>query len=453
MNIIYAVILIYVIIIFWIARFFSRKESLQEYFLNSKSSGLRLLTFSNVATIIGAGAVLSTMAATYKSGISFGISDIIAFLLGGIILGIIAKKIAETGEKHQIYSIVDFFKKRFDRKNEILILIIQLLLLIIRTAVQIVWISFLINTLTNVNYYIALSISAWITIIYTSLGGLKIDIITDFFQFWTVLIILIVLAFFGYQHVGWISNLIHNLPANHLNIFNFWGIGFFVGAIIFGWLIFIPNTCHWQRILSAKDKNTARKSFYRSLPFLWILMGIIIFLWLIASIVLKGIDPNTAIFSLIQKIMPNKLLIWLWFACILAAIMSSLNSLLVWWSTIIYKNILPQRNIAESTGVKHARLLTAWFWIICMAIAICLPDIITLSLLCSYLALVLVPAIIAGFYAPKISSNASFYSILIPTIVVLTLYRIVGKNTFMISTPLAIIIIIFYDKIFKKNKQ
>ncbi|HBB04153.1 TPA: hypothetical protein DCZ39_04650 [Patescibacteria group bacterium] len=87
-----------------------------------------------------------------------------------------------------------------------------------------------------------------------------------------------------------------------------------------------------------------------------------------------------------------------------------------------------------------------------MMIAIVIPDIVTLSLLCSYLALIFVPAVIAGFYAPKVSANASFYSILIPAIILLSLYFVIGKNTFIISTLLSIIIIICYDRVFKKNK-
>ncbi|EKD25041.1 MAG: hypothetical protein ACD_80C00129G0006 [uncultured bacterium (gcode 4)] len=452
MNQIYAVILVYFLITFLIVRYFSRKESLQEYFLNNKSSGLRLLIFSNVATLIGAGAVLSAVSAIYDTGISFGITNIISFLFGAIILGVIAKKIAEAGTKYQIYSIVDFFKKRFDRKNEILVLIVQLLLLIIRTTAQIVGITYLINALTGINYYVALGISAGITVLYTAIGGLKIDLITDFLQFWIILIVFIIMAFFGYQHVGSISNLISNLPAGHLNIFNFWGIGFFIGAIVFGGLIYIPNTTHRQRILSAKSKIIASKSFYRSLPFLVFLMGIVIFLGLVASVLLKWINPNTAIFALIQEIMPNKRLIWVWFACILAVIMSSVDSLLVWWSTIIYKNIVPNKNFTEKKWILYARLLTLWFGAICMMIAIVIPDIVTLSLLCSYLALIFVPAVIAGFYAPKVSANASFYSILIPAIILLSLYFVIGKNTFIISTLLSIIIIICYDRVFKKNK-
>jgi Na+/proline symporter len=97
-----------------------------------------------------------------------------------------------------------------------------------------------------------------------------------------------------------------------------------------------------------------------------------------------------------------------------------------------------------------ARLITTIFGIGWFLIALLIPNIITLSLFVTYLALIFVPPIIAGIYSKKTSSNASFYSILIPAILLIILYPLLTKNTFAITTPLWILIIIFYDKIFKK---
>ncbi|MFA7298858.1 MAG: hypothetical protein WC010_04410 [Candidatus Absconditabacterales bacterium] len=253
----------------------------------------------------------------------------------------------------------------------------------------------------------------------------------------------------GYQYVGGLHHLIEILPAGHLNPFGFGGVGFLIGTIVFGGLIYIPNTSHRQRMLSAKTQNIAKKSFFRSIPFLAVLMIMVIFLGLVSSAVLTGIDPNTAVFALMNKILVNKRLIGLGFACILAVIMSSLDSFLVAGSTIIYKCFTATKTITEKKGLLYARALTAGFGIICMVIALLVPDIVTLTLLCSYLALVFVPAVIAGFCSKRISANASFYSILVSTIVLLGCYFVIGKNTFIISTSIAIIIIVFYDKIFK----
>lgn len=453
MHQIYAVILTYFIIIFFIARYFSKKQSLQDYFLNNKSSGLWLLIFSNVATMIGAWAVITTMTATYDFGISFGITIMFSFLCWAIILWLLSKKIVRFWNTYGIYSIVDFFEKRFDQKNQMLVLIMQLIILLIWTTVQIVAITYLINALTGINYYVAIWISASITILYTAIGWLKIDIITDFIQFWIIIAIFAIMTSIWYQEIWWVQNLINILPIEKLNVLNYWGIWFFLWTIIFWGLIYIPNTSHRQRILSAKTEKIAKNSFLRSIPFLLLIMAMVIFLWLLASVILWWINSNAVIFELINKLLANKRLIWLWFAAILAIMMSSLDSILIAVSTITYKWFATIKKNIEKKWTSRARILTWWLWLVSILIAIAIPDIVSLSLFCSYLTLILVPSVIAGFYFPKVSSNASFYSILIPTILLCGLYFSIGGNSFIISTAAAFLIILFYDKIFKKQKK
>jgi len=67
------------------------------------------------------------------------------------------------------------------------------------------------------------------------------------------------------------------------------------------------------------------------------------------------------------------------------------------------------------------------------------------------MALIFVPPIFAGIYSKKFSANASFYSILIPMIALFILFPIVKENTFIITTLLGVLIILFYDKVFKKK--
>jgi hypothetical protein len=82
-----------------------------------------------------------------------------------------------------------------------------------------------------------------------------------------------------------------------------------------------------------------------------------------------------------------------------------------------------------------------------------IPNMITLSLIVTYLALIFVPPIIAGINSKSTTSNASFYSILIPTILLFILYPFLKENTFIITSPLGILMIIFYDKMFKSQKK
>src|SRR3989344_8522970 len=113
------VLIIYLAVMFFVAWHFSRKESVEAYFVNQRKTNLWLMTFSNVATIVGAGATVAIVSEVYNSGISYGLALPISFVVGMILLAILATQIRAIGEKYDAYSIVDFFEKRFGRKNKI----------------------------------------------------------------------------------------------------------------------------------------------------------------------------------------------------------------------------------------------------------------------------------------------------------------------------------------------
>ncbi len=451
MSITLWIIIIYLLLTFFIAWIFSRRESLEEYFLNKKKTSLWLMTFSTVATVFGAGASVAIVSEVYNSGISYGLALPISFLFGMLILGLAAKKIKSAGDEYGAYTIVDFFHKRYDNKNKILVGILQLFLLIIWIAVQAVAIASLASVLIGVDYTLALLLTATITILYTSIGGLKIDIITDFIQFWIIIVVFVVLAIIGYGEVGGFNNLISNIPKDHLNPFAFGGISWFVGAILLSGFLYLGNTTHWQRIFSAENQETAKKSFYLSIPFLFILGLISIFLGLVSAVLLSDINQENAIF-LLMNVLLTPTFAGIGFAAILAVIMSSIDSLLVGGSAIIYKGMFGENKSVEKKRLIYARVITGLFGVVGFVVAFILPNIITLSLLVTYLAIIFVPPIIAGLYSKKTSCEASFWSILIPTIVLFSLFPFVKENTFLITAPIGILIILFYDKLKGRNK-
>ncbi|MBU0766887.1 sodium:solute symporter family protein [Patescibacteria group bacterium] len=451
MNTTLIILFVYLALMFGVAWYFSRKESLNAYFLNNKKTSLWFMTFSTVATIVGAGGVVAIVSEVYNSGISYGLALPISFVAGMLILGIMAKKIKTIGDEYDAHTIVDFFAKRFDRKNKILTGILQIFLLTIWIGVQAIAIASLASVLVGLEYELALILSAVVVILYTTIGGLKIDIITDFIQFWIILIVFLILAFIGYSEVGGISNLLSNVPQGHLNPFGFGGIGWMIGVIVLSGFIYLGNTTHWQRIFSAENEEIAKKSFYLSIPFVILLGFIVLFLGLVSSILLSGIKQEFAIFLLMDKILPPSL-VGIGFASILAVIMSSIDSLLVGGSAIIYRGLFDKSKHDSKKKMLYARLITAIFGTVGFLFAFLIPNIITLSLLVTYLALIFVPPIIAGIYSRKTTSNASFYSILIPTILLLVLFPFLKESTFAITSPLGILMIIFYDKIFKTKK-
>ena len=370
------VLVIYLVIMFFVAWYFSRKESVEAYFVNKRKTNVWLMTFSTVATVVGAGATVAIVSEVYNTGISYGIALPISFIVGMFILGLAAKKIKTIGDEYGARTIVDFFEKRFDKKNRNLTGILQLFLLTIWIGVQAIAISSLASVLIGIDYNVAIFVAAAITILYTAIGGLKVDIITDFIQFWIIAIVFIVMAIVGYQHVGSFGNLFSQLPVGHLDVFAFGGVSWFVGVLLVSGFLYLGNTTHWQRIFSAENEMTAKKSFFWAIPITAFLGFIVLFLGLISVVLLPQVQKETAIFALMNNILPPWL-VGAGFAAILAVIMSSIDSLLVGGSAIIHKALFKDRSIEAKKELFYARVLTGVFGIFGFVLAFLIPNIVT----------------------------------------------------------------------------
>ncbi|MFA6073421.1 MAG: sodium:solute symporter family protein [Candidatus Woesearchaeota archaeon] len=466
-NMTLIILISYFVLMLIITWYFSRAQSLETYFINKRKTSLWLMVFCTVSTIVGATATISVVSEVSNSGISYGLVLLIAFMVGVLVLALVAKKMKSFGDKYGAYSIADIFHGRFDKKNHILVSILQLFILIGWIATNIAGISIISSLVLGVNYGLAIAVAVLITIIYSAIGGLKADIMTDFVQFWVILIPFIVMFFLGYAKIGSISNLVHKLPEGHLNLFNFGGIAWFLGTILLSGFIFLGTAYHWQRTLSAENEKVARNSYFLSIPFLFIIGIMIIFFGLLSSVLLKNTLQDFAIFNLMSYLLPPSLT-GLGFAAILAAIMSSVDSSMVAGSTIIYKLMYKDKlknkiSIDVKSGIenKHiknekkrvliARIITAGFGIIAGGIVLIIPSIVSLSLLVSYMTLIFVPAILAALYSKKTSANASFYSILLGFSLLIILFPVLGKNAFIIPVLMATSIVLFYDKVFKKK--
>jgi len=79
MNNTLIILLIYFALMLAVAWYFSRKQSLDAYFINKRKTSLWLMVFSTISTIVGASATISVVSEVYNSGISYGLALILAF--------------------------------------------------------------------------------------------------------------------------------------------------------------------------------------------------------------------------------------------------------------------------------------------------------------------------------------------------------------------------------------
>lgn len=436
----------YLIIMLGVAWYFSRNQSLDTYFVNGRQTKLWMMTLSNVAVIIGAGATIAIVTEVYRTGISYGLALPASLMFGLLLLGLFAKRIRMMGDKYNAYTVVDFYGSRFDRKNKILTGVMQLFLQCIWMGIQTVALAALIQVILGVNAMLSVIITIGITLIYTTMGGLKLDMISDFVEFWVLLITFTVTAIIGYLKIGSITSFLEALPQSHLDPFAFGGVSWFVGALLLSGFIFIGNSLYWQRIFAAESPQIARRSFFLAIPIVAFLSVLVIFFGLLSASLLPGISADTALFTLLQELL-GPVFASFGIAAMLVMLMSSIDSNVVAGSAVLYREFYDK----SIHRVSRARFLTAVFGTVGGLIALLIPDIITLSLLVTYLALILVPSALAGLYSKRISANASFSSLLIPAIVLLVAFPFLEKNTFLITTPLSVAILFLYDPLMKNR--
>ncbi|MFH1551840.1 MAG: hypothetical protein ABIC36_03095 [bacterium] len=85
------ILILYLATMFFVAWYFSKKESLEDYFANQRKTNIWFMTLSTVATVVGAGATVAIVSEVYNTGISYGIALPISFIVGMFVLGVLAR--------------------------------------------------------------------------------------------------------------------------------------------------------------------------------------------------------------------------------------------------------------------------------------------------------------------------------------------------------------------------
>ncbi len=447
MNMILITLGIYIFSLLLLAVWTSIGESARGYFLNNKKTGLATFTFSTFGSMIGAGATVAIVAEVYETGISYGLALPISMVIGCVVLAFLAPKIKQLGDELNAFSIVDVFKKKTDNRTGKLMLIVQLATLAVNIATQAAAFIALISVVAGVPFWVAFLLSAGLTIIYSSLGGLKMDLISDTIQFWIVLIIFIATIFYLNGDIGGFDQIANKLPAGHLDPFAFGGVGWFVGICLFSPLMFIGIPTNWQRIFSARSQYIAKKGYLVNAFLIIFFSFLIIYLGLAGAILLPGIaDKSFAIFEVLEYALPTALT-GAGFAAILAVIMSSVDSMLVAGSTILWRAFGLGKTNNEKKKVRLARVTSFIFGIISFSLILLIPDIINLSMLTASLMIVLSIPTIKLLFSQNFSAKACFWSLLVGSMTVLVVFPIAPKFAFLPAGIMTLILVLLPAKI------
>ncbi len=444
MNTLIISLLAYLLILFGLSFFYNRRQSVGSYFINLKHTHLGVMTMSLVSAVLGASVTIVVISEVYNTGISYGLAFLIYSIFGMIMLATCATQIKTFGDIYKATTIPEFFGRRFNKQTKYLTSIVLVLSILFFTAIQLIVVSALLTTALGVPYWVSLLLVASMRLAYTTIGGFKFGLFTDFLNGWVLLFIFSFLAV-----TGLVYSLHHTpapLPASFASPVAYAGIWWLIGKIILGGFAQVGSAVQWQRIVSADNAKTVEKSFKLAIPIIFILGVIIIFLGLLSYQFGAGQTQDHAFFSLIGTLLPP----WLAgivLATIVAVFATALDNQIIAGSAIVYGLFYQQHDLTERESVLKARLITAILSILAFIIAIFQPSIVHLQSLTNHIALIIGPVLVATLFSTNKKSNeAIFWSMAIPTIALCIIYPFLHSDTFIITAPLALIIFNYYDK-------
>ena len=325
--------------------FYLRQQSSKhDYFLGGRSIGWKPLSLSVMATQLSAISFVSAPAfvGLREGGGLVWLSYELAVPLAMLFL---LWRLLPTLHQSGGISVYDFLEKRFDTSSRLLISVVFQISRSFATGIMIYAIAIILQGTIGFALWESIALIGIVTIIYSLQGGMSAVVYGDAVQMILIVLGTIICLVVGLQYTGGLKEVLSNVEADRLNVFNtqssgFDGRGFGLIPMFFGGLILYAayygcDQSEAQRSLSASSTQDLKKmlmaaAFMRfPITVLHCLTGLVI-----GSIALTSPEffnqipadnPDWMMPIFIINYLPNGLIGFLLVA-ILAAAMSSLSS-------------------------------------------------------------------------------------------------------------------------------
>ncbi|WP_163971466.1 sodium/pantothenate symporter [Oceanobacillus halotolerans] len=401
------------------------KTFLNEYFLGGRSLGGFILAMTMTATYGSASSFIGGPGAAYNEGLGWVLLSMTQVATGYFVLMVLGKKFAIVTRRYQAVTMVDFLKERYQSKWVVLISSISIIIFLF-SAMAAQWIggARLIESLTGLNYTSALFIFALSVLIYVTIGGFRAVALTDAIQgsvmFIGTLILLIATIIAG----GGIPNIISDLTAENPNLVTPYGADGTLTATYVSsfWILVGVGVIALPQVAVRAMSYKNSRSMHRALIIGTIVVGFIMLnmhlIGVFARPILPGIEIADTVMPLIALEVMPAWLAGIVLAAPMAAIMSTVDSLLLLVSSTIVKDVYLNYIEPKASYERVKRLsitITAVLGIIVFVLALNPPDLIIWLNLFAFggLEAAFIWPIIMGLYWKKGNKNGAIASMIV----------------------------------------
>ena len=417
-------------LIFFAGSYWSKKKQKNnteaDVLLAGRNLPLWIAIFTMSATWIGGGYINGTAEATYSSGLLWVQAPwgyALSLIVGGLFF---AKKM----RRHQFKTMLDPLRQRFGPRTSALFFLPALCGELFWTGAILSALGSTFAVVLGMDFQSSIIISALIAIAYTAMGGLWAVAITDVIQMILLLIGLSiclpsVLEFVGGWDQAWMTyktsfgNTASFIPSKEALGTYFWNWWDYALLLIFGG---IPWQVYFQRVLSAKDENTARNLSF--------LAGIVCLIAAVPPVIIGiagavadwsaiGVEPQNSleILPFVIQNMCTPLLATIALGAVAAAVMSSADSSILSAASMASWNVYKPLIQPDINQIQLGALIKKMIWIIgiaAMIIALKIESIYALWFLCSdFVYCLLFPALLCSMFDPKANKYGALFGFLI----------------------------------------
>jgi len=393
---------------------YSRKhQGLSNYLTAGRNVGTTSLTTSLVASALGAWILFGPASAATWGGIGavIGYSLGTAFpMIAFIFLGTKIRKVFPRG-----HTLTEFIHYKFGKKLFKLILILTVFYMFIFLCAEVTAVSMLVNYISGTPLWLTATLVIVTTLVYTLYGGLRASILTDNIQFFIVIILLLICAYYLFSlNSDSISFQVIQTNSQHLLSSKY--IPNYTAGLTFFIAVAATNLFHqgnWQRVFAAKNNKVLKKSLLIS----FIIIIPIVFFMGISGIIAVSLDsavnPDLAFFSILLKDKTEFLSIIIIILAVSLTV-STIDTLVNAISSLV---VVDGKNFYGDPKKKDFLRLSKIFIIILSVISLIIASkgfsILYLFLLADLLCCAAVFTVFYGFYQKNFNERNAIISILI----------------------------------------
>ncbi|AKG16398.1 sodium/pantothenate symporter [Moraxella bovoculi] len=397
---------------------------LNEYYVGSRSMGGFVLAMTTVATYVSASSFIGGPGAAYKFGLGWVLLSMIQVPAIWLTLGTLGKKFAMLARQTGSITINDLLFARYQNKVVVWLACVSLLLAFFgMMVVQFIGAGRLLETTLGLPYEWSIGVFALVIGLYTFIGGFRAVVLTDTVQGLVMLIGTMLLLGATLVATGGMENAMTTLHAIDPRLLTPTGVDDKLSAtfmlsfwvlVCFG-LIGLPHTA--VRAMAYKDSRSLHRGVLVGTVVMTVLVLGMHLAGVLARAVVPELDvPDKVIPTLMMTVLPP-FVAGIFLAAPMAAIMSSIDSMLIQSSSTLikdlYLSIKPDAIHNEAKIKRYSTTLTLGFTMILAVVAMLNPPdmLIWLNLLSfGGLEATFLWVLVFGLYYKKANATGAIWS-------------------------------------------